>query len=97
MCLLQCPAFVSVLPGNNSPVSYTHLAKITCGDLLWLVHPVPGVALFDLKTQRLSFIEGKDEQGRPLNTESDFFAFEDRNDILWVHPKGCLLYTSRCV
>ena len=63
-------------------------AKITCGDLLWLVHPVPGVTLFDLKTQRLSFIEGKDEQGRPLNTESDFFAFEDRNDILWVHPKG---------
>lgn len=47
-------------------------AKITCGDLLWLVHPVPGVTLFDLKTQRLSFIEGKDEQGRPLNTESDF-------------------------
>ena len=63
-------------------------AKITCGDLLWLVHPVPGVTLFDLKTQRLSFIEGKDEQRRPLNTESDFFAFEDRNDILWVHPKG---------
>lgn len=63
-------------------------AKITCGDLLWLVHPVPGVTLFDLKTQRLSFIEGKDELGRPLNTESDFFAFEDRNDILWVHPKG---------
>lgn len=47
-------------------------AKITCGDLLWLVHPVPGVTLFDLKTQRLSFIEGKDELGRPLNTESDF-------------------------
>lgn len=46
-----------------------------------------GVTLFDLKTQRLSFIEGKDELGRPLNTESDFFAFEDRNDILWVHPK----------
>ena len=63
-------------------------AKITCGDLLWLVHPVPGVTLFDLKTQRLSFIEGKDELGRPLNTESDFFAFEDRNDIIWVHPKG---------
>ena len=63
-------------------------AKITCGDLLWLVHPVPGVTLFDLKTQRLSFIEGKDELGRPLNTESDFFVFEDRNDILWVHPKG---------
>ena len=55
---------------------------------MWLVHPVPGVTLFDLKTQRLSFIEGKDEQRRPLNTESDFFAFEDRNDILWVHPKG---------
>ena len=48
---------------------------------MWLVHPVPGVTLFDLKTQRLSFIEGKDEQRRPLNTESDFFAFEDRNDI----------------
>lgn len=63
-------------------------AKVTCGDLLWLAHPVPGVTLFDLKTQRLSFIEGKDEQGNPLNTESDFFAFEDCNGILWVHPNG---------
>ena len=47
--------------------------EIYCG----LVHPVPGVTLFDLKTQRLSFIEGKDEQGRPLNyLKVIFFAFE---------------------
>ena len=63
-------------------------AKIACGDLLWLAHPVPGVTLYDMKTQRLSFIEGKDELGRALDTESKFFAFEDRNGILWVHPNG---------
>lgn len=63
-------------------------AKITGGNLLWLSHPVPGVTLFDMETQHLSFIEGKDELGRPLDTESKFFAFEDRNGILWVHPNG---------
>lgn len=63
-------------------------AQITCHDLLWLAHPVPGVSLFDLKTQHLSFIEGKDESGRVLDTESKFFTIKDRNGILWVHPNG---------
>lgn len=63
-------------------------AQVTCGDLLWLTHAVSGVTLYDMKTQHLNFIESKDEQGRPLETESKFFAFEDRNGVLWVHPNG---------
>nr|WP_320059403.1 two-component regulator propeller domain-containing protein [uncultured Bacteroides sp.] len=63
-------------------------AQVTRNGLLWLTHSVPGVTLFDLQTQKLTFIESKDELGRPLNTESGFFAIEDKNGILWVHPKG---------
>lgn len=63
-------------------------AQITSNHLLWLVHPVPGVSLFNMQTQQLSFIEGKDESGKALDTESGFFSFEDKNGVLWVHPKG---------
>ncbi|MBP1615530.1 MAG: histidine kinase [Bacteroidetes bacterium] len=63
-------------------------AQITRNGLLWLTHSMPGVTLFDLQTQKLTFIESKDELGRPLNTESGFLAIEDRNGILWIHPKG---------
>lgn len=63
-------------------------AQVTCNELLWLSHPVSGVSLFDMKTQRLSFIEGKDEQNRALDSESKFFTLEDKNGTLWVHPNG---------
>lgn len=63
-------------------------AQITCHDLLWLAHPVPGVSMYDIKAQHLSFIEGKDEAGRVLDTESKFFTIKDKNGILWVHPNG---------
>lgn len=56
--------------------------------LLWLTHPESGVTLFNLNTQEFSEFTGKDESGRPLNTDTGFFAFEDRNHVLWVHPKG---------
>lgn len=62
--------------------------QLTCHDLLWLTHPVSGVTLYDLRTRRLSFIEGKDELGRTLDSESRFFTLKDKNGILWVHPNG---------
>ena len=43
----------------------------------------------------LSFIEGKDELGRPLNTESDFFAFDCRlTDICLVYSCSSILLHS---
>lgn len=63
-------------------------AQLSSNGLLWLTHPVSGVSLFDLQTEKLSYIEIKDELNKPLNTESGFFTIEDSNGILWVHPKG---------
>ncbi|WP_455664202.1 two-component regulator propeller domain-containing protein [Phocaeicola sp.] len=63
-------------------------AELTSNDLLWFAHPVPGTTMFDMKTERLTFIEGKDELGRALDTESKFFTLEDKNGVLWVHPNG---------
>jgi Signal transduction histidine kinase len=63
-------------------------AQVTKNELLWFVHPGYGASLFDMQTQQLSFVEIKDESGRPLTTESGFFTIEDENDVLWVHPKG---------
>jgi signal transduction histidine kinase/DNA-binding response OmpR family regulator/ligand-binding sensor domain-containing protein len=63
-------------------------ASITGSHLLWLTHPGPGVTLFDLTTQEFREFTGKDETGRPLHTETGFFVIEDRNNVLWVHPKG---------
>lgn len=61
---------------------------ITNNHLLWITHPDPGVTLFDL--QQLEFREfiSKDEVRRPLCTETGFFAIEDPNNVLWIHPKG---------
>lgn len=63
-------------------------AQVTENELLWISHPVPGVTLFDMKTQKMSFFEGKDELNRTLDTESQFFVFQDKNGVLWVHPNG---------
>jgi signal transduction histidine kinase/ligand-binding sensor domain-containing protein/DNA-binding response OmpR family regulator len=63
-------------------------ALITGNHLLWLTHPGPGVTLFDLTTQEFREFVGRDEVGRPLHTETGFFVVEDRNNVLWVHPKG---------
>lgn len=63
-------------------------ATLTGGRLLWLTHPGPGVTLFDLDTQTFGEFMGRDETGRPLATETGFFAVEDCNGVLWIHPKG---------
>lgn len=63
-------------------------AKATRNGLLWLSHPVPGVTLYDSETGKLSFFEGKDENGNPPHTETGFFLIEAPNGILWVHPNG---------
>ncbi|MDR3119038.1 MAG: response regulator [Mediterranea sp.] len=63
-------------------------ATVTRHRLLWLTHPGPGVTLFDLATRKFREFVGRDEIGRPLQTETGFFAIEDPNGVLWVHPKG---------
>jgi signal transduction histidine kinase/DNA-binding response OmpR family regulator/ligand-binding sensor domain-containing protein len=56
--------------------------------LVWLTHGVPGVTLLDLQTQQLTYFAGEDESGRPLDTETGFFAVEGPDGVLWIHPKG---------
>jgi|WetSurMetagenome_2_1015567.scaffolds.fasta_scaffold01530_8 signal transduction histidine kinase/DNA-binding response OmpR family regulator/ligand-binding sensor domain-containing protein len=63
-------------------------AHISNNGLLWLTHPVSGVTLYDVCSQKLKYFEMKDELGQPLNTDTGFFTFKDRNGIIWVHPKG---------
>jgi signal transduction histidine kinase/CheY-like chemotaxis protein/ligand-binding sensor domain-containing protein/AraC-like DNA-binding protein len=63
-------------------------AQIAGRGLVWLTHEVPGVTLFDMQTQKLTYFAGKDESGRPLDTETGFFALENSDGILWIHPKG---------
>ncbi|MBP1677520.1 MAG: histidine kinase [Bacteroidetes bacterium] len=63
-------------------------AQISHNDFIWFVHPTPGVSMFDIATQQLKFVEGKDELGKPLNTETGFFIIDDQKGNLWVHPKG---------
>lgn len=90
--------FIHYLSGRIKHITFDSLpslknkmietAQVTCNELLWLAHPVPGITLFDMKTQKLSFFEGKDELNRALDTESQFFTLEDKNGVLWVHPNG---------
>jgi len=63
-------------------------AELAGDGLLWLVHPIPGVSMFDIRTREFKYFVGRDEFNRPLSTETGFFAIEDCNGNLWVHPKG---------
>lgn len=56
--------------------------------LIWINHSTFGISMFDIQKNEVTYFLIHDEYGNPLMTETGAIVFEDKNDILWIHPKG---------
>lgn len=56
--------------------------------LIWSSHQAFGASAYNPSTHKFTYFLKYDEYGQPLTTETNMIIFEDKNQILWVHPKG---------
>lgn len=78
-----CKENYSELPDNN-----IHDLYIDRHGLIWISHSTFGISMFNVQRNEVTYFFIRDEYGNPLMTETRAIVFEDKNDILWIHPKG---------
>lgn len=75
---------------SNPELADNHIESVYIDSkgMIWLSHQVFGASVYNPSTHKFTYFLKHDEYGQPLTTETGMIIFEDKNQILWVHPKG---------